>query len=242
MARINALNNQAGFVPTNINAVGYITVSPGSGATGGGDGYIAATGSISTQSDLNVLGGAQIVGSSGGFGLSVQNDMQCASDLTVGGTISSQGNIQTASTVVTPSITFPGGVQSSPFVPNASLPMACVSLYSVDQAVGQTYTIPSNFSKFTMVALQYANSCGVALTNITVANPTFFPDQARFITIAKSAMSIQDYTVNITAPAGYKFYSPSGTDQTNYTIPAGKFSVTFVMTGGLFRLYLYSSA
>ena len=230
-ARIEALNNQAGFIPTNINAVGYITIAPGSGSTGGGDGYLTASGSITTAKDLTVMGGAQIYGSAGGFGLSVVNDIQC------GGEVQGQGGLLTPASVTCNSVIFPGGTQSVPYVLNAT-----VMYLSVNQTLNQTYYPPASSCLFTTVTLNYSNACTVNLLNMGITNVGTFPNYTRSITIIKAAMTAVDYSVTITPPTSYRFYSPSGTDQTSYILPVGKFTVSFQIYGspGQQRIFLTS--
>jgi len=131
--RIEALNNQAGFVPTNIEAVGYITIAPGSGATGGGDGYLTASGSISTAKDLSVNGGAQILGSAGGFGLSVVNGIQC------GGEVQGQGGLLTPASVTCNSVVFPTGVQTEPYLGPSPASGATQTYQYINNSVASTH-------------------------------------------------------------------------------------------------------
>ena len=111
--------------------------------------------------------------------------------------------------------------------------LAVSKITQFDNLVGSVNTCPTFWAKNVMIVLNYANTCTVALTNLTV-DSTHFTDQVRYVTIVKAGLALNDFTVTVTKPvaAGITYYwlTPTLNLSTgNFVLPAGVFSVTLLI-------------
>lgn len=221
-ARITALENTGGFIPTNVSINGYCNVVPGTG----GYGNFSVTGT-------SVLGGT----------LSVAQNATFNSNVTITGTLNAGtitfANISTGNVNATGSVTAAGNISTTAgkYIGNGCS-LGLVGEINVNQTLNQVITPPANIAKQFNIILNYTANCTVQLTNL-YPTLTDFPDSARYITIVKKGLASGAYSVTLSLPvqAGYTWYWATPTaDFTTGTISMGAsvFSYTFlVRTNGV---------
>jgi hypothetical protein len=210
-ARLQALENQGGFIPTNVSIQGYCNIVPGSN----GFGNFSATGST-------ILGGTLSVASTATFlsGVSVAGALS-VSNINI-------SNFTANSATVSGDITSTGGK----FVGNGNT-LSLIGFVRYDQTLNQAINPTANTSKHFNIVLNYQNNCSVSLSNQfpTIAN---FPDQCRYVTITKKGLASGAFTVTLTLPvqAGYTwFWATPESDLGTGAISMGTtiFSYTFLL-------------
>lgn len=247
-ARLQALENQGGFIPTNVSIQGYCNIVPGTN----GYGNFSVTGTT-------ILGGT----------LSVAQSATFSGNVSVAGVLSIS-NVTTAqvtanSAVISGNITstsgqFIGngaGLTGVVATDNTKLPLAggsmtgslavrtvsVISGFPVYNYKGNRYTSFNNSSPggtFTVtqlnssvhdyIRLEFNSACTVNLVNLVTTDNTYYQDQQRLATITKRFMSGADYAVTVLPPSGYTFFSKVASGAASYSIPLGVFSVTFMIS------------
>lgn len=259
-ARLQALENIGGFIPNDVVITGFLNVEPGPN----GAGQIVSTSSITGESlqialqancgnivcnntlvvgstissvgSMAVGGNLQVTGAISGESLNVPHQATCGNivcntSLVVGSTISTVGGMAVGGNL---QVT---GVISGNGSGITGVTATVISTFiSKDQGLNENYSPPSNTTKQTTLALQYTNACTVSLANFSVS-PALFPDGIRYFTIIKGANPTAPYTVTITPPLGYTFFSPSGANIASYSMGVTTYSLTMVIWTN-YRIYV----
>lgn len=224
-ARLQALENAGGFIPTNVSIQGYCSIVPGTG----GFGNFSASGN-------SILTGTLTVGQNATFSsnLSVGGNITSVSGQFIGNGAGLTGIVATDST----KLPLAGGTMTGSLSTQA---VSVINGYNVFNYKGNKFTVFANTNAGPFTVLQQNSSvhdyikltgnvsCTVSLTNLVTTNNQYYQDQQRLATITKRNMVNGDYTVIVLPPLNYVFNSKVAVNASSYSIPLGVFSVTFMI-------------
>jgi hypothetical protein len=246
-ARIQALENAGGFIPTNVNIQGYCNIVPGTN----GYGNFSATGATILGGTLNVAQTATFQGGMTVSGtLSIANvsaGAVSASSATVSGNITSTagqfiGNgAGLTGVVATDNTKLPltGGTMTGSL---STQTVSVISGYNVfnykvnkftnfaNTNAGPFTVLQQNSSVHDYVRLTGTVACTVNLANLIITGSQFYQDGQRLVTITKCNNFLSNYTVTVNPPTGYLFFTLSNAGSSSYFIAANVFSVTFMIS------------
>ena len=200
-ARLTALENAGGFVPTNVSIQGFCNIVPGTSGFG----------------NFSVSGNSILTGT-----LSVGQDTTLSSNLSV------QGNITSVSGQFTGNGAGLTGLNLSSRLPSACVGNTVFNnntggaTYFVNQSSFKFYNVILTGNSTCTLSLLNVNAGNTA---------NFPDTKRYVTIIKNRMADGGDYNVTVPAPSGYVVNSAAGYQVAGYNIPLGVFSVTFLISG-----------